>query len=151
MLLNSSKIIAILCVHCFPNSIRISKYFEHSEFEFSRFYTSVISWQGHIYEQRHEIFNNVVCGTSLSIHAVWSEPLLVTWVFYEFYATDWTSFEVSKLKRRLHRLVWVYTCQNATLLEITCHGSYIMLKWESSWYFGTYCTCEQRRFRWCLS
>ena len=27
------------------------------------------------------------------------------------------------LKRRLHRLVLVYTCQNATLLEITCHGS----------------------------
>ena len=27
------------------------------------------------------------------------------------------------LKIRLHRLVGVYTCQNATLLEITCHGS----------------------------
>ena len=32
-------------------------------------------------------------------------------------------FGVSKLKRRLHRLIWVYTCSNATLLEITCHGS----------------------------
>ena len=31
--------------------------------------------------------------------------------------------EFPKLKRRLHRLLWVYTCQNATLLEITCHGS----------------------------
>ena len=29
------------------------------------------------------------------------------------------------LKWRLHRLVRVYTCQNATLLEITCHGSNI--------------------------
>ena len=28
-----------------------------------------------------------------------------------------------KLKRRLHRLIRVYTCQNATLLEISCHGS----------------------------
>ena len=27
------------------------------------------------------------------------------------------------VKRRLNRLVWVYTCQNATLLEIRCHGS----------------------------
>ena len=27
------------------------------------------------------------------------------------------SFEVSRPKRRLHRLVWVCTCQNATLLE----------------------------------
>ena len=26
------------------------------------------------------------------------------------------------LKRRVHRLIGVYTCQNATLLEITCHG-----------------------------
>ena len=52
-----------------------------------------------------------------------SEPLLVAWVFYDCKATDWTSVEVSKLKRRLHRLVWVYTCQNAILLVISCHGS----------------------------
>ena len=61
---------------------------------------------------------------SLRIRAVWSEPLLVAWVFYDCKTTDWTSFGVSKLNRRLHRLVWVYTCQNATLLEITCTGSY---------------------------
>ena len=30
---------------------------------------------------------------------------------------------VSKLKRRLHRLVRVYTCQTATLFEMTCCGS----------------------------
>ena len=36
----------------------------------------------------------------------------------------WTSFGVSQLKKRLHRLIWVYTCQNATLLEITCRGSF---------------------------
>ena len=29
------------------------------------------------------------------------------------------------LKRRLHRLVRVYTCQNTTLLEITCLGSFV--------------------------
>ena len=39
---------------------------------------------------------------------------------------------VSNLKRRLHRLVWIYSCQNATLLEITCHGSNVK-------YFGN---CE---------
>ena len=65
---------------------------------------------------------------SLRIRAVWSEPLLVTWIFYECKATDWTSFGVSKLKRRLQRLVWVYTCQNATKLEITCQGSFS--KWK---------------------
>ena len=60
---------------------------------------------------------------SLRIRAVWSEPLLVVWILYDCLATDRTSFGVSKLKRRLHRLVWVYTCQNDTLLEITCQGS----------------------------
>ena len=61
--------------------------------------------------------------TSLRIRAVWSEPLLLAWIFYECWATQWISFRVSKLKRGLHRLVWVCTCQNATFLEITCHGS----------------------------
>ena len=39
-------------------------------------------------------------------------------------ATDWTSFGVSKLKRRLYRFVWVYTCQIVKFLEISCRGSY---------------------------
>ena len=60
---------------------------------------------------------------SLRIRAIQSEPLLVAWIFYECWATDQTSFGIFELKMRLHRLVWVYTCQNATLLEITCHGS----------------------------
>ena len=60
---------------------------------------------------------------SLRIRAVWSEPLLVVWIYYEYLATAQTAFWLSKLKRRLHRLVWIYTCQNATLLEITSHGS----------------------------
>ena len=37
------------------------------------------------------------------------------WLFYECKATDWISLGVSKLNRRLHRLVWVYSCQNDTL------------------------------------
>ena len=66
----------------------------------------------------------VKAQTSLRIRAVWSEPFLVAWIFYEYKATDRTSFGVSILNRRLHRLVWVYTCQNAALLEVTCHGLY---------------------------
>ena len=50
------------------------------------------------------------------IRAVWSESLLVCWILYGSLATDWTSFGVSKLKGGRP----VYTCQNATLLEITC-------------------------------
>ena len=61
----------------------------------------------------------------LHIRAVWSEPLLVTCIFYECLDTDWTTFGDSKIKMRLHRLVWVYTCQNTTLLVITCCGSVI--------------------------
>ena len=51
---------------------------------------------------------------SLHICAVWSEPLLVAWIFYDCIASDWTSFGVSKLNRRLDRLVWILTCQNGT-------------------------------------
>ena len=81
---------------------------------------------------------------SLCVCAVWLEPLLVTWIFYDYWATDRTSFGASKLKRRLHRLFLVYTCQKAKLLEITCRGSVYFLdlvpfeswKWLylTSWY-----------------
>ena len=47
----------------------------------------------------------------------WENNWAATW--------DFQQCGVSKLQRRLHRLVCVYTCQNTTLLEITCHGSYI--------------------------
>ena len=38
---------------------------------------------------------------SLRVRAVWSEPLLVAWIFYDCLATERTSFPISKLKRRL--------------------------------------------------
>ena len=65
--------------------------------------------------------------SSLCIRAVWSEPLLVAWVFYDCKATDCTPFGASKLKRRLQRLVRVYTCQNVKLLEISCCCSIIII------------------------
>ena len=43
-----------------------------------------------------------------------------------------TAFGVSMHKRRLHRLVCVYTCQNATLLEITCRGSIFFVGIQNS-------------------
>ena len=63
--------------------------------------------------------------TSLRIRTDWSEPLPFAWIFYDCLATDWTSFGVSELKRRLHMLVWVYTCLNATLMETTCCGAFV--------------------------
>ena len=35
---------------------------------------------------------------SLRIRAVWSEPLLVAWVFFDCWATDWTHLEFLSLK-----------------------------------------------------
>ena len=45
------------------------------------------------------------------------------------------------LNRRLHRLVWVYTCQNGTLLEISCHSSYVII---------TEISCEMVHMMWVL-
>ena len=79
-----------------------------------------------INEPWHEISNNVVCATSKasdqpahtrSLIRAFASRLSILWVL------SLTWFGVSKLKMRLHRLVWVYNCQNATLLEITCRGS----------------------------
>ena len=51
--------------------------------------------------------------------------LLVALLFYDSWATDRTTFKVSKLKRRL-------TCQNTTLLEITRHGSNVFVEKRNS-------------------
>ena len=49
---------------------------------------------------------------SLRIHTVWSEPLLVAWIFYDCLATGWASFRVSKLKKEAAQVKeWVYTCK----------------------------------------
>ena len=75
-------------------------------------------------EQGHEISNNVVCATSKcsdqpahtrSLIRAFASRLNILWAL-----SYWTSFGVSNLKRRLHRLAWVYNCLNTTLLEITC-------------------------------
>ena len=84
------------------------------------------------YEPVHESSNNVVCATSKasdqpahtrSLIRAFASHLSILWLL-----SYWlTQFGVSKLKRRLHRLVWVYICQNATLLEISCTGSYYLV------------------------
>ena len=68
--------------------------------------------------------------TSLRLCAVWSEPLLVAWIFYDSQPTVWTSFGVSKLIRRLHKLVWIYTCQNVTLLELIYTSLLLLNLWN---------------------
>ena len=84
-----------------------------------------------IIEPVHEISNNVVCATSntsdqpaltSSLIRAFATRLSILWLL----ATDWTPFGVSRLKRRLQRLVWVCTCQNATLLQISRTGSILL-------------------------
>ena len=79
-----------------------------------------------------EVSNNVVCATSkvsdqpahmCSLIRTFSSRLNI--IFNECQATGGTSLGVSNLKRRPHRLTQVYTCQNATWLEITCRGSFM--------------------------
>ena len=92
-----------------------------------------------IIEPVHEISNNVVWATSkASDQPAHTRSLIRAFAsrlsILDCKATDWIQFGVSKLKRRLQRLVWVYNCQNGTLLEITCHGSYILhYRWVSRW------------------
>ena len=65
--------------------------------------------------------------------AGWSDALLVAHTtFLEISCRG--SFGIFKLKRRLYRLICLYTCQNATLLEVTCRGSYIFLASKYSCY-----------------
>ena len=73
--------------------------------------------------------------TSLRTCAVWSEHLLVAWIFHDSEATVRTLCEVSKHNRRLRKLVWVFTFQNVTLMEISCRSLInILLLFEYIWY-----------------
>ena len=82
------------------------------------------------YEPWYVISNNVVCATSKALNQpahthslirAFASRLDILWVL-----SFWLNIisRVHKLKRRLYRFVWVYTFQHATLLEITCRGTY---------------------------
>ena len=87
-----------------------------------------------IIEPRHVTSNNVVCviskGSDQPAHTrslirAFASRLYILWLF-----SYWrTTFGVSQLNRKPHWLVWVYSCQNTTLLESTCRDSilYILL------------------------
>ena len=70
---------------------------------------------------------------NLHIHADWSEPLLVIWIFYGCLALYPTAFGVFKLKMRLHRLLWVYSFKMSHC-EISCP--------QSSVFFSRSDNCE---------
>ena len=99
--------------HISLHSLNVSFIFKHALLQMSHGMRFPTMW--YVRQAKPQI--------SLRIRAVWSEPLLVACIFYECWATDWTKCEDSKLISRLYRLLWVYTCQSTTLLEITCYGS----------------------------
>ena len=71
-----------------------------------------------------KISKNVVCATSTDLdQPAHSRSLIRAFASLTVKQTE-QYLEISKLNRRLHRLVQVYLCQNATLLEISCRGSY---------------------------
>ena len=76
-----------------------------------------------IYGPQNEISNNVVCATTKGS----DQPAHMRSLIRVFTSRLTIVFGVSKLKRGPQRLVWVYPCQNATLLEISCRGSNVFV------------------------
>ena len=85
-----------------------------------------------INEPQHEISNNVVCGTSKGS----DQPAHMRSLFRTFVGWSLEYSMTVKLLTEKHLeflsllggdtgLSKVYSCQNTTLLEITCHGSLI--------------------------
>ena len=108
-------------------NIRIQFYINSLESNYNDLfgvYTTCQAGHWNLNEPQHEISNNVVCATSKasdqpaltrSLIKAFASRLRILWLL---------SYWLNIVLRRLHRLAWVYTFQNATLLEITCHGSY---------------------------
>ena len=81
-----------------------------------------------IIEPRHEISKNVVCATSKVSDQPAHKHSLIRAFAGRLSVKLLTKqhLEFLSLKRSLHRLIRIYTCKNAKLLEITCHGSYCL-------------------------
>ena len=70
---------------------------------------------------------------SLGICQVWSESSLCPWRKLGSLATHWTHIEDSDQTGRMPRLMWVFAVRIATLLVLSCRGSYILYfcSWNS--------------------
>ena len=65
---------------------------------------------------------------SLGIRPVWSESSLSAWRKLKFLGNQWAHSEDSDQTRRMPRLIWVFAGRTATLLVLSCRGSYWSLK-----------------------
>ena len=77
-----------------------------------------------LFVPRHEISNNVICDMCDQQRLIMPsyQPAHTRCLIRAFAIRLNIQFGV---KRRLHRFIRVYTCQNTTLLEITCRGSIV--------------------------
>ena len=73
------------------------------------------------YEPVHEISNNVVCDSDQPAH---TRSLIRAFASRFVKLLTEHHLELLSIKMRPQRLVRVYTCQNATFLEISCTGSH---------------------------
>ena len=84
-----------------------------------QFNTSCVNMYERIYEPRHKISNNVVCTTSKAS----DQPAHARSLIRAF-PKRLSNLAEHYLEFLSLKPVRVYTCQNATLLEISCTGSY---------------------------
>ena len=86
-----------------------------------------------IYEPPHDETNKVdvhptKTQISLGIHPVWSESLLSAWRKLGSLATYWAHSEDSDQTGLMPMLIWVFAGRTATLLVLSCRGSYCPLQ-----------------------
>ena len=102
--------------------------------KYLQFYTEIFSWSktvSLVIEPWHEISNKLVCATNKASDQPANTRRLIRAFASRLHILGMWSYwlniiGVSKLKRWLHRLVRVYTCQHATMLEISCRGSFVL-------------------------
>ena len=90
------------------------------------------------FEPRHDKTNNVAVRPaktqiSLGICPVWSESSLSAWRKLGSLATHWVHSEDSDKTGRMPRLIWVYAGRTATLLVLSCRGSFVICHNSNSW------------------
>ena len=84
-----------------------------------------------IIEPRHDKSNKMSVRPaktqiSLGIRPVWSESSLSAWRKLGSLATHWAHSEDSFQTGRMPRLIWVFAGRTATLLVLSCRGSYYL-------------------------
>ena len=92
-----------------------------------------------IFELRHDKTKNMSVRPaktqiSLGIRPVWSESSLSAWRKLGPLATHWVHSKDSDQTRRMPRLIWVFAGRTATLLVLSCRGSFTVYLFQANFY-----------------